>query len=267
MWRQLLRYLAVHKFAAVVAETAIAIVCFMGDAFPVGTDGLTWKYFASWIGTAFIVAVTFQIFLHLRDLYDFQAKPSSPDFLMRLGQALLLASLVLIVTNHFSTIVIVRFTTLIRVSLVLSVWHVLLRVYFGRAGRTNILIIGTGQLARALATEVLQKPHLGFNVAGFLDDNPALQGVSIVNPNVIGFNKDLPRVIVEKKIQKVVVELQDRRGRLPCEQLLALKTHGMDIEEATSVYERLTGKVAIDNLKPSWMIFNDGFEVSLGLLL
>jgi sugar transferase (PEP-CTERM system associated) len=114
---------------------------------------------------------------------------------------------------------------------------------------------------------MLRKPHLGFNVAGFLDDNPDLQGVSIVNPKVIGFNKDLPRVTAERKILKVVVELQDRRGRLPLKELLALKTHGVEVEEATSLYERLTGKIPIENLKPSWMIFNDGFEVSIGLLL
>ena len=68
-------------------------------------------------------------------------------------------------------------------------------------------------------------------------------------------------------MQKVIVELQDRRGRLPFDELLALKTHGMDIEEATSLYERLTGKIAVENLKPSWMIFNEGFEVSTALLL
>src|SRR5438552_2090007 len=146
MWRQLLRYLAVHKAAAVVAETIIAVVCLMGDARPLRTSALSWRYFVSWLGSAFIVAITFQLFLHWRDVYDFQAKPSSPDFLSRLGQALLLASTVLIIANHFFPAVVVRFTTLLRVSLVLSIWHILLRWYFGiRTHRTNILIIGTGQ--------------------------------------------------------------------------------------------------------------------------
>src|SRR5262249_35862505 len=128
-------------------------------------------------------------------------------------------------------------------------------------------IIGTGQLARSLAKEILHHKHLGFTIAGFLDDNPELQGVSIVNPKVIGFNRDLPRLVTEKKVQKVIVDLQDRRGRLPFTELLSLKSHGMDIEEATSIYERLTGKIAIENLKPSWMIFNEGFEVSHSLML
>src|SRR5205823_2030519 len=110
-------------------------------------------------------------------------KASSPDFLIRLGQALVLASLVLIIANHFFALIVVRLGALVRVSVVLSVWHIALRLYFGmRAQRTNVLIIGTGQLARALAAEMLRRPHLGFTVAGFLDDNPSLQGVSIVNP-------------------------------------------------------------------------------------
>src|SRR5262249_37505129 len=74
-------------------------------------------------------------------------------------------------------------------------------------------------------------------------------------------------VVTERKIQKVLVELSDRRGRLPFVELLWLKTQGVEIEEATSLYERLTGKIPVENLKPSWMIFNEGFEVSFWLLL
>src|SRR5215510_8313962 len=128
MWRQLLRYLAIHKFAAVAAETVIATVCLMGDAAPPRIDVLSVQYFVSWFGSAFIVAITFQTFLHLRDVYDFRAKPSSPDFLIRLGQALFLASTFLVVANHFIPAVVVRFATLVRVSVVLSIWHILLRL-------------------------------------------------------------------------------------------------------------------------------------------
>src|SRR5262245_20632524 len=139
MWLQLLRYLTVHKLAAVVAETIIAIICLMGDAASAKTGDASWQYL---FGSALIIAVTFQMFLHLRDVYDFRAKPSSPDFLIRLGQALFLASAVIIVANHYFPGIIVRSTTLVRVSIVLSLWHISLRLYFGaRAQRTNILII------------------------------------------------------------------------------------------------------------------------------
>ena len=45
-----------------------------------------------------------------------------------------------------------------------------------------------------------------------------------------------------------------------------MRTKGIAIEDATTFYEKLTGKIAIENLKPSWMIFNEGFEFSRGLL-
>jgi sugar transferase (PEP-CTERM system associated) len=144
---------------------------------------------------------------------------------------------------------------------------VLLRLYVGvRSPRTNILVVGTGRLARELVIEILRRPELGIAVSGFADDNPALVGVSIVNPKVIGLCSELPRIVAENRVDRVVVELQDRRGRLPIEDLLALKTHGIGIEDATSLYERVTGKIAIENLKPSWMIFNAGFEVSRRML-
>ena len=54
---------------------------------------------------------------------------------------------------------------------------------------------------------------------------------------------------------------------MPIEDLLNLKTRGVAVEEATGLYERITGKIALENLKPSWMIFNPGFEVSKSMLL
>jgi sugar transferase (PEP-CTERM system associated) len=54
---------------------------------------------------------------------------------------------------------------------------------------------------------------------------------------------------------------------LPIEELLRLKTQGVAVEDATSLYERITGKIAVENLKPSWMIFNAGFEVSRSMMM
>jgi sugar transferase (PEP-CTERM system associated) len=153
--------------------------------------------------------------------------------------------------------------SLVLISVFLILWHTLLRLYFGiRTPRSNVLVLGTGRLARELVSEILRHPELGMGICGFVDDNPDLLGKSIVNPRVIGLCADLASVVAKNKVDRVVVELQDRRGRLPIEHLLQLKTRGVAIEEATSLYERISGKIAIENLKPSWMIFNAGFQVS-----
>src|SRR5205807_9740485 len=78
----------------------------------------------------------------------------------------------------------------------------------------------------------------------------------------LGAAVDLERIVVDRHVNRIVVGLSDRRGRLPIEQLLRAKLSGVRVEDATTTYERLTGKILIDDLKPSWLIFSDGFRAS-----
>jgi sugar transferase (PEP-CTERM system associated) len=273
MWRVLLRYLAFRKFGAVVVENVLLVCCVL-DAVHIRLREwpLSPKNYPSFLFRAFVIAVVFQLFLHFRDVYDFRKTLSFAQFFVRLAQAIGMASGVLtLVWYVFEDLYVGRgilLISIILISIFLTVWHTLLRVWVGvRAPRSNVLVLGTGRLARELVTEILRHPELGIGVTGFVDDNPALVGVSVVNPKVIGLYKELPRIVAETKVDRIVVELQDRRGRLPIEELLTLKTQGVAIEDATSLYERITGKIAIENLKPSWMIFNAGFEVSRNVLL
>ncbi len=216
---------------------------------------------------AILIALIFQLFLYLKEVYDFSKIRAANEFVLRLGEALLMASgLLWILYYMFPQIEVGRGVfaiNLILTSAFLVSWHTLLRFYVGsRTPHSKMLVLGTGRLARTLVQEVLNRPELGFQVQGFVDDDPALLGVSIVNPKVIGLPADLPNIVSERKVDRIVVELQDRRGRLPSDELLRFKTKGIGIEDATSFYERVTGKIAIENLKPSWLIFNTGFCVS-----
>jgi sugar transferase (PEP-CTERM system associated) len=267
MLRVFLRYAAFRRFGAVIIEHLLLVACVL-DAVHIRSQ--SWggdMSIREYLLRAVIMALVFQLFLHLRDVYDFSTTHSFVHFFARLGQALLLASATLTFLFYADPeLSIGRGVFAVAVLLAcgfLTVWHTLLRLYIGiRAPRSNILILGTGRLARELVTEVLRRPELGIAICGFADDNPALLGTSIVNPRVIGLTQDLPRLVRDHRVDKVVVEFQDRRGRLPVEELLSLKTKGVAVEEATGMYERVTGKIAIENLKPSWMIFNSGFDVS-----
>jgi sugar transferase (PEP-CTERM system associated) len=214
-----------------------------------------------------LIALTFQLFFFMCDIYDYRKANPRVNFLLRLGNAIMLASATLWAVYYlFPDLVIGRGVFLLNMSLnalCLFVWHTLIRIYFGvRPAHTHMLVLGTGRLARTLVREVLARPHLGYKVEGFIDDNPALIGVSVVNPKVIGLHEDLPKIVSERKVNKIVVELLERRGRLPTTALLEMKTRGIDIEDATTFYEQITGKIAIENLKPSWLIFNGGFDAS-----
>jgi sugar transferase (PEP-CTERM system associated) len=269
MWR----YLAFHRIGVVVFETSLLVCCVHGAYY---LRFNTWPYSdpnnSLVTIKALLLGVVFQIFLHLRDVYDLPKTRSVPDFSVRLAQAFVLSTVVLWVLYYlFPVLLIGRGVfgiSLLLIAVFLIAWHTLLRVYLRRRKpNSNVLVLGTGRLARELVTEIVRHPELGLQIKGFADDDPALVGVSIVNPIVLGLCSELPRLVTENNVDRIVVEFQDRRGRLPLKELLYFKTRGIAIEEATTVYERVTGKIALENLKPSWMIFNPGFQVSKRLLL
>src|SRR5215212_6285984 len=100
---------------------------------------------------------------------------------------------------------------------------------------------------------------LGYKVVGFVSEDPRLVGESLFNPKVLGVVGDLNRIVAEEKIDRVVVALPDRRGHMPVDQLLQLRLQGSAaIEEGTALYEKLTGKLSVEMLRPSWIIFSGG---------
>jgi sugar transferase (PEP-CTERM system associated) len=66
---------------------------------------------------------------------------------------------------------------------------------------------------------------------------------------------------VESSIDRIVIALDERRGELPVDGLLAMRFRGVTIEEVGSVQERLTGKLQLDGLHPSDLLFCEGFRM------
>jgi sugar transferase (PEP-CTERM system associated) len=269
MWR----YLALRKLGAVFIETLLLVCCVLAAYFirlhelP---QSFTDRNYI--ILKALLIAVVFQLSLHLNDIYSFRGSRMSKEYAARLCYALTFATVVqCFIFYLFPSVTIGRgvfFIAIILSALFLILWHTFLRLYLGsRNPHTNLLVLGTGNLAREAVKEILAHPELGIKVLGFVDDNPQLVGVSIVNPKVIGLYQDLPRIMAEHRVDRIVVGLQDRRGKLPIKELLDFKTKGVAIEDATTFYERVAGKIPIENLKPSWMVFNSGFGVTKRALL
>ena len=125
-----------------------------------------------------------------------------------------------------------------------------------------MLFVGTGDTARKVARQILDQHDFAYRVIGFIDDDASRIGERIVNPAIVGTPADIDRLIAEHHIDRIVVGLSDRRGKLPVEELLRAKMAGIRVEDATTTYERVTGKILIDDLRPSWLIFSDGFRVS-----
>ena len=123
----------------------------------------------------------------------------------------------------------------------------------------RILIVGTGPLAQSVARQIRTQHDFPYRVVGFVEAPTADGGGAAP---VLGAPSDLQRMIDAYRVDRIVVAVADRRGHLPIQELLRAKLSGVSVEDAATTYERITGKILVDDLKPSWLIFSDGFEAS-----
>ncbi|NOT30961.1 MAG: TIGR03013 family PEP-CTERM/XrtA system glycosyltransferase, partial [Planctomycetes bacterium] len=80
-------------------------------------------------------------------------------------------------------------------------------------------------------------------------------------PTGAGHKEPLPELCARLKIDLIVVAFEERRGSLPTDELLACRLDGVQVQEAEFFFERLTGKIPAEAMRPSYLIFNPGFEV------
>ena len=206
-----------------------------------------------------------QICFYYNDLYDLTVVHSSRELLIRLLQAAGAASiLIALLYLAFPPLVIgngIFVSSLVIFLIAIIAWRLLFnRLAYASQLEERVLIVGAGTIARMVARQIQQQHDFGYRVVGFINDQAGGQGV--LNPGMLGSPEDIPRIVNEFDIDRIVVGLSDRRGRLPISELLHAKLSGVYVEDATTTYERLTGKILIDDLKPSWLIFSDGFVIS-----
>jgi sugar transferase (PEP-CTERM system associated) len=133
------------------------------------------------------------------------------------------------------------------------------RLLNSRAFDRTVLLVGVGRLAEDLVGTLNAEPDIAYAIAARL---PEFQhGVNGAQPGDGRRASDttLLAFVRQARIDHVVIALDDSRGKLPFDELLRCKFSGVKIEDGLSFYERITGKVHLDALKPSWMIFSDGF--------
>jgi exopolysaccharide biosynthesis polyprenyl glycosylphosphotransferase len=119
----------------------------------------------------------------------------------------------------------------------------------------------------SLSKEIEQRPEWGVRLAGYVGELP--QPPASLNGLVrLGGLDELIALVERERASQVIVAMGERRGRLPVDALLKLKTRGVFVQDGADVYESLTGKVPLDSLRLSWLIFSSrGFPVSHIVLL
>ena len=214
---------------------------------------------------AFLISVVCQICLYYNDLYVMDPEVRGKTLFFRLFQSLWIATLILSVFYYLYPKAALGRGIFFFTMLFLFLLFLVLRVLYFKAvemGPFNekVLIVGSGRLARNVGEMLVSRKELGFKVVGFIDDDPGKLGKRIVNPRVIGGYQSIPSIIHKKKVRRVIVALPDRRGKLPVNELLDCKLQGTKVVDGISFYEQISGKINVEELRPSWMIFSEGFK-------
>ena len=216
---------------------------------------------------ALLIVASVQLCLYYFDLYDLRIFRNNLELTIRLLQSLGMSSILLAVLYYlFPPLIIGRgifFISLGFMGAVIIFW----RVNYNHILRTKqldqrIMIIGSGPLAKSIAEEIIESGDTGFKVIGFITDNPEKIGERLVNPSVIGDQSHIFNIATREKVDRIIVALEERRGKFPEAQLLDCKIRGIEIEDGIEFYEHVTGRLQVESLRPSSLIFCNGFKKS-----
>ncbi len=142
-----------------------------------------------------------------------------------------------------------------------SIWHIGYDLFLKLPAVTDrVLILGTGPTARNLGA-ILNSSSNGFFLSGYV--NCLGESVEVPTSDVISNGEGLLSVALKERVQKIVVALTERRGTFPLREVLDCKLRGIEVVDGPSFYEQLTGKLLIESINPSHLIFSKGFRITM----
>ncbi|HMX26263.1 MAG TPA: hypothetical protein PKC13_11715, partial [Blastocatellia bacterium] len=187
-----------------------------------------------WLRLLLLAGVTTASF-YLLDLYRLNAGGSAPrrtrhplSIVRPVGQAIGLASFALALIFYLAPQMKlgrgVFLVSLVLMTGVMSGWRLAAAWLLGRrALAERVLILGTGDDAVGIAREALQRRESGYEVVGFIGNDPRLVGRSLINPSVLGVTDDIRQVTHRHRVNRVVVATEGMQESLPLESLLDLR--------------------------------------------
>jgi sugar transferase (PEP-CTERM system associated) len=207
-----------------------------------------------------VVTVVVLLLSHLFDLYDSSSLSAKSDHAFRLLMVLGVVALALAALGKIFPNVLPgnlsAFWGLIILTFTLFGWRAAYSWLVQRPFlRERVYVLGTGERAQRLVRGLRERSALGIDVVGWTGDVEGELTRDTAASHLMGLTRG-------RGLDRVIVAMPDRRGTLPVEQLLDLRLGGVKVEEATSWLERISGRIEVEQLYPSWLIFAEGFRFS-----
>jgi sugar transferase (PEP-CTERM system associated) len=263
------QYFAVRKAVFIIGE---AILIFCAAAFSAyllidEETGLLFMLEDNWWKILIVTVVT-QISLYFNDLYEIRIGGNTIDLATRLIQAIGITSIVLAIIYFLWPEAMIGkwifFLSVIFLILFFVSWRLLYSyVVQKRLFSEKALILGEGGLARDLLQEIKRRRDISYDIRCIVGQENGRYSRGILEgiPVKYGF-ESLCDFAEAEGVSNIIVALDQKRGVMPYKELLNCKVRGINVIDGESFYERITGKLLVEKINPSWLIFSDGFKKS-----
>ena len=266
----------VGEFVLMGLGTLLAVYLRTGDA----EEIFTWRY--SWHRIV-LVPMVLEVAFYYSDLHNFRMARPFLWTVARVVQALALGALGLSMVYYlYPRLFLGRGVLILSFGLILAlvlIWRGIYRWALSqKLFATRLLLLGSGSLADAILEEVVSRSDNIYNVVCILDmeDEPGHErggeGEANGQPNLLRawarlLKADLRRdaseltgLVRHHHVQLVVVAMDEKRQRMPLEELLRCRMLGLPILRGEDFMENIAGRILADRISPSWLIFSPGFQ-------
>jgi sugar transferase (PEP-CTERM system associated) len=215
---------------------------------------------------AVVLSLLVLMVLHLTQLYDLRRIYGRRELFLRLFLAFATAYILMAAAGYlgpalhlgrraYALSFLLSFTAVFASRLILG--HLLQNA----RNRRRLLLLGSGRPAQIIA-DAVNGTDPNYEMVGCVDGQPERIGQLLNGVRILGTVEDLSRVSQSSRPDVIVVALTERRQCLPLPAILECKLQGIKVEDWPNFYEELTGKILLTDLRPSWLIFSDGFSRS-----
>src|SRR5579862_714517 len=255
--------LTVTEALLVTLGFVTAVVYWAGTA----TDANIYLLYENGLGRIGLVVGIFVLLMYYFDLYDSIVLSNRREVVTRLVGVLGCSFVSIAVLYYaFPELRLVGTTLWMGVGIVavtVPAWRKLFFV-LNRSARFSerAILYGDGPLALPLMDAIASRSELGVRVVGFVGQATE-PGAGVPRFDDV----DLEELVEQRNVQRIVVTMGDRRGKLKVDKLLRLKARGVYIQDGPEYYESITGKIPLESLRLSWLLFSPGFHVKTGLRL
>jgi len=267
MIRVLNQYFSGRVFILIASENFLILSgIWVSLAIHTGSLRLSAEQYPGLLWRVVLVTLLCQLCMYYADVYDLRKMTSRLELGVRIAQAIGAAAILiallffLIPQARLASGVVERFMLVIIGTILM--WRVavewLNRVY---GGQERVLLVGSGHEVYDLAREIRARNDLPIKMVGVIGEGGPVADEFHGLPS-LGYIEELERVVNEQSPDRIIIALRERRRQLPVDYLLTRRLSGMRIEDATTLYQSITGRVPVSSVRPSSLIFTDGFRQS-----